>query len=518
MTVSKDMLHTAIINESKWSNRVAVDDGKRQISYELLRKEALGLAAVLQSYGLSHGDRVGLVLNRTVDAVVSVLAVMLCGAVYVPIDPRWPDTRKKQVLNSIDARIVLFDTDIDEELLGNQEGVLCFYIDHLLSISPGINYTAPINSSSFDIAYILFTSGSKGKPKGVMVSHQAALHFSSWAADYFEISQLDKIAGVSSFSFDLSIFDVFSTLSRGATLVLYDSALLALPSSLARRLESDSITIVYTVPTLLMLLESRGRVKDRKLDCIRLIIFAGETYPIPALDRLRKALPETIKYHNLYGPTETNVCTAYEITGAEVNVIPIGRPIPGVSVDYYHSAAAKMYQSDAFELIVYGETLMSGYWGMMDGDIWRYKNDSLEKGYRTGDVCHIDSSGQLIFLGRVDSQLKINGFRIEAGEVESVLQSDPDVAQAAVFGLERGDVGYGRMKACVVIREKSVDVEALKTRLYKLCRIHLPTNVYPSEIECVDSLPTTTSGKIDRITLMKLHSSRATFKSEGETV
>jgi amino acid adenylation domain-containing protein len=495
------LLHAPFLDAARrFPEQLAVVDGEQAVTYLELAQRVRAAALHLRRGGVAPGDRVGILLERSIDAVVALYASLALGAVYVPFDSRWPPLRRRELLESIGAKAVLLDeadslstasvplvltpselgAPIEEPLPGDQE--------------------APVTAGA--LAYILFTSGTTGMPKGVSVSHRAARYFVDWTRRELALARTDRIAGVSSFTFDLSIFDLFATLSCGATLYLYDHRKTVLSSSLARFLARQAITVLYTVPTTLSLLTARGGLARHDLGALRAVMFAGEPYPYGAFRRLHEALPAGVAYYNLYGPTETNVCTAYRLNGdeSESTGIPIGRPLPGTQIITLPVENASEYGGNAVELCVWGPSLMDGYWGETPDAAphWWHDPATGRRAYRTGDICRLDGNGNWIYLGRADGQIKVNGFRIEVQEVENVLLADPALAQCAVVAVQRPGHPYAQLVAYVVLREGA---ELNRPGLAAACAARLPNYMHPQDYVDAAELPTKVSGKTDRTAL-----------------
>src|SRR5262249_35423501 len=237
---------------------------------------------------------------------------------------------------------------------------------------------------------------------------------------------------------------------------------------------------------------------------LRAIMFAGEPYPYGAFRRLCEALPAGVAYYNLYGPTETNVCTAYRLNGdeSELTGIPIGRPLPGTQIIELPIEDALQYGGNAVELCVCGPSLMQGYWGEETDAAPHWWHDPVtgRRAYRTGDICRLADNGNWVFLGRADGQIKLNGFRIEVQEVENVLLADPAVAQCAVVAVQKPSDPCAQLIACLVLSE-AAEADGLRRRLATACTARLPNYMCPQDHLYVNELPTKVSGKIDRAAL-----------------
>lgn len=506
---------------ARFADRVAVHDDAGQISYAALGQRSAGLARTLQSKGVRPGDCVAVLLERSIDCIALILAILRSGAAYVPCDPRWPTLRKRQILELANPRLaVLRQAELDAVPGGQAAWVFEPGVDEPGLDEPGVAPAQGIDSTvdGEQLAYVLYTSGTSGIPKGVAVSHRAARHFTDWTVKEFGLQAQDRVAGVSSLTFDLSVFDLFSTLSAGATLYLYDHRKTVLSSSLSAFMERHAISVVYTVPTTLALLAARGRLKNRQLDALRLVLFAGEPFALHQFHQLQQLLPATVTYFNLYGPTETNVCTFHRIRGTEDSSrgIPIGRAIPLTRLHLQPSPLAREYAQDAGELHVFGPGLMRGYLAQ-DPDsqrCWVVDEASGERGYRTGDVCRWDAEGNLLFLGRLDSQIKVNGFRVETEEIERLIGADEAVEQCIVAAARKAGTGIALLVGFIVAKQDAEE-PALRERVMARCQRQLPAYQCPNDLMLIDGLPTTVSGKADRKALSAMYE-QATRQPAGE--
>ena len=496
-------LHEPFMRASRqFADRIAVQDDWGSISYAALRERSSGMALALRSKGVRPGDGVVLLLERSIDCIALLLAILRSGAAYIPCDSRWPMLRKRQILELARPRLAVL-RQAEADALPEGQAAWFFEPGTESDLAPDAASTSETDSAvdAERLAYVLYTSGTSGIPKGVAVSHRAARHFTDWTIAEFGLQEQDRVAGVSSLTFDLSVFDIFSTLSTGAALYLYDHRKTVLSSSLSAFMERHSISVMYSVPTTLALLAARGRLGSRQLDALRLVLFAGEPFAQHQFHRLREQLPASVGYFNLYGPTETNVCTFHRLRETEDGScgIPIGKAISQTRLHLHPSPQASDYAPDAGELQVFGPGLMSGYLGQDPDsqDCWVVDEASEQRGYRTGDVCRWDGEGNLLFLGRLDSQIKVNGFRVEIEEIESLVMADPAVEQCKVAAVKMASTDIALLVAFIVPTLPHFEDE-LRERIMARCRAQLPAYQCPNDLMLIDDLPTTVSGKTDR--------------------
>ncbi|MCU1463835.1 MAG: putative acyl-CoA synthetase [Acidimicrobiales bacterium] len=463
--------------------QVAIVDGERECSYEELDATANRLANGLIGRGVEPGDRVGLHLKKSVDAVAAIYATLKAGAVYVPLDPDAPAAR---VATVVDDGAIAHVVDAD-------------LVDRL---DRGPTDAPVVERRPDDLAYLLYTSGSTGRPKGVMLSHRNGTAFVEWAGREYRVGADDRLSSHAPLHFDLSIFDLFAAAAAGATLVLVPRQASMFPVELASFIERRGITVWYSVPSVLNALVRRGALARGALPELRLVMFAGEVFPTAPLRALMAAVPHA-RFANLYGPTETNVCTAGDVPALrrDDDVVPIGRPITGVEVVAVTDDGGLAGRGEVGELLVRGPTVAAGYWGDAAGTAARWvefpPGAGGDRWYRTGDLARTRADGAFEFAGRRDDQVKSRGYRIELGDVEHALQAHPLVAESAVVAVP-DELLTNRLKAFVVATSP-VTVHELLTDL----ATRLPRAMVPTEVELRSALPRTATGKIDRQQLLK---------------
>ncbi len=495
------------------------------MTYAELEEASTRLAALLWDSGVRSGDRVGIYLPKCIDAVVGIFGTLKADAVYVPIDPSSPPLRVAHILNDCGIRHLISSSRQHSHLLAAESGIRAPELDTLVLMDREPRVDGPpdhvgrvITLSEIDcvsaepcdsrrietdLAYILYTSGSTGVPKGVMVSHRAALTFIDWTYDHFSISERDIVSSHAPFHFDLSIFDIFTTIKAGGTIALVPPHLSAFPAALARWIQDQRITVWYSVPSALTLMLTRGNFSAYDYSALRLILFAGEVFPIKYLRELKAHT--RARLFNLYGPTETNVCTYYEvkdISPDRIAPVPIGKAIANYEVFALSEDGRPIERHEKGELFARGPGLMSGYWGdPAKTDRVLVPNPLAgpyaERACRTGDIVTLDDEGNYVYVGRRDHMIKSRGYRIELGEIETILYGHPAVSEAAVIALPDEEV-TNRIKAFIV-PERSDALTGDELQLY--CAERLPRYMVPEIIEFLESLPKTSTGKVDRQSL-----------------
>jgi amino acid adenylation domain-containing protein len=501
---------------------VAVVDGDRRVTYAELEATANRLAGLLREHGVARGDRVGLFLDKSLESIEAIYGILRAGATYVPLDPAAPPQRLAGIAANADLRLLFTGREKAElwsELLAHgapvETLVALNVLDHDVS-DPGITLltraaleahppetVAVEGREPSDLAYILYTSGSTGVPKGVMLSHANATSFVDWAAEEFEATEADVLSSHAPLHFDLSVLDLYVASKTGAALALVPGQLSLFPSELARWIRDTGITIWYSVPSILTLLVLRGKLQETQLPQLRTILFAGEVFPTKYLHALMQLLPH-VRFANLFGPTETNVCTWYEVPrweGEPPLSIPIGIPACGDETFAVLEDGSIAPAGEVGELYVRGPSVMQGYWGDAERTAatllpdWR--GDGLDRAagyptYRTGDLVRLDENGDWIFLGRRDNQIKSRGYRIELGDIEAALGLHPSVVECAVIPIP-DEVVTNRIKAYVVVRD-----DVSQDDLVAFVCERLPRYMAPELFEFRDELPRSSTGKVDR--------------------
>ncbi|HEX3151861.1 MAG TPA: amino acid adenylation domain-containing protein [Gemmataceae bacterium] len=470
----------------------------KAISYRQLQERSNRLAHFLKGRGVKSGDLVGVCLKRSADMIAAVLAVTKIGAAYVPLDSSYPRDRLAFMLEDTNAAVLLTQSalldrlpDVGDRLVNINE------IEAELSKQSTSDLEKTHTADS--IAYVIYTSGSTGKPKGVVVRHRAALNTIDWVNRTFGVTSKDRLLFVTSLSFDLSVYDIFGVLGAGGCLRMTDEQELKDPARLADILRTDHITMWDSAPAALQQLVpffSRGTPSHD----LKLVMLSGDWIPVTLPDQVRSAFPNA-KVMALGGATEAAIWSNWfpvDKVDPAWPSIPYGKPIRNAR---YHVLDKNLQPTPVGvpgELHIGGLCLAEGYLNRPELTAERFIADPFAPGerlYKTGDLARYMPDGNLEFLGRIDHQVKVRGFRVEMGEIETALGQHPAVRDSVVkpFRDDSGNVSL----AAYVVRKSPVETSDLAKHL----RAGLPDYMVPAAFVYLDVLPLTPNGKVDRAAL-----------------
>ncbi len=513
------LLHSAIEHAAERApEHDAVRFAGASLTYGELAVRAGRLASVLRDRGVRRGDRVGILAAKGLHSAVAIHGIMKAGAAYVPLDPMAPIDRLVMIakdcgirhLVSEPARSATVHAMIDAGIA--LDGVVGFE-EQKGAAGPGVSWdevdSAPgmsdvAGATELDLAYILYTSGSTGVPKGVVHTHRSALAFAEVAAHTYGLRAEDRVTNHAPLHFDLSTLDYFATAVAGGTTIVVSEAHTRMPASLAQLLDSERVSVLYAVPLALTQLALNGALERRDLSHLRWVLFGGEPFPPKHLKALMRALPQA-RFSNVYGPTEVNGVTHWELPSVETlsdEPLPIGRPFANVDLMVVDEHGDRALPGQPGELWARTPTMMQGYWNRPDLDASAFAETPgvgprPSVFHKTGDLVQVDADGVLHFLGRKDRQIKTRGYRVELDEVESVLLTHPAVEAGAVYGVPDA-MGSNVIEATVVLAPGSV---ASPSDLIAHTSRTLPRYALPEHLSIVDVLPRTSTDKIDRTAL-----------------
>jgi len=475
----------------------------RQLSYAELNRRANQLAHHLNTLGIAPEQVVGLCFERSPEMVIALLAVLKAGAAYLPLDPQYPRERLRFMLEDAGARLLLTSARhramVDELTSHTLPRIVVDSSTEVFDAEPAHNPASRVDFNN--LAYIIYTSGSTGRPKGVMVTHLGLVNYLSWACDFYGVSTGGGAPLHSPLGFDLSITSLFTPLLAGARLDLLPEAeqtLEALAAALTRRAETAYSLVKVTPAHLELLREMIGEAEQVRAS---VLVVGGEALSAESVCWWQQRAPR-MRIINEYGPTETVVgCSIYEVKQGErqIGSVPIGRAISNMELYVLDERMELLPVGVVGELYIGGVGVARGYAGRAEQTAERFVPHpfSAERGarlYRTGDRGRVRNDGEMEYLGRLDSQVKVRGHRIELGEVEAVLSRHESVSEVVVTALE--DVpGNNRLVAYVVAAEAGASpVGELRAYL----REQLPEYMIPSAFVMLEEMPLTPNGKVDR--------------------
>src|SRR6266542_1725005 len=398
--------HLLDVSASRFPHKVAVEESESgSICYRELARLSDRLRDRLREMGVGPGDRAGICMRKSADAVASLFGIMKAGGAYVPTDPTAPASRNAFIFHNCAVKVLIVEARLAEALRlefsqigfapemivleGTGAGVpLTKALDQLDAVSPASPVPSAVPDPS-QLAYILYTSGSTGRPKGVMLSHGNAACFIDWCSDVFQPNEHDRFSSHAPFHFDLSILDIYVSLKHGATLVLVEEQLGKEPARLAPWIAEKKITIWYSAPSILSLLAQFGQLEQHDYSSLRLVLFAGEVFPIKYF-KLLKSLWAHSRYFNLYGPTETNVCTCYEvprlIPESQTEPVRIGKACPYCNPLVVDESGSEVSRGAEGELCISGSSVLEGYWDLPGNTAKAFLSRGDARWYRTADI------------------------------------------------------------------------------------------------------------------------------------
>jgi amino acid adenylation domain-containing protein len=505
----------------RFPEKIAVTDGRSRITFGALAALSDSLSCFLKELGVSRGDRVAYFLRRSPDCILATMGILKSGAAYVPLDQKTPPERWRRIVEDASPTVLICHEDTLSETLkrdnalGLKHSIVClgsrecqngsaqnvFFLEEIMGAS--VTFASEVDWG--DLAQVLYTSGSTGMPKGVMITHGNIRNYIDWAIEYFGITAKDRLLGTAPFYFDMSTFDIFCALAAGATLSLATEDLLIFPEKLVRFMEQEKVTLWKGVASLLMYMSRAGVVRPSRLPDLRTVIYAGEPLNAHYLSQWMQAFPEKL-FFNGYGPTEaTGVSLCYHVKSVPdfEHPIPIGYPRTGMKVLVMGEDGQPVLPGEIGELCLAGPGLAKGY--LNDPEKTRKQFTESPTGYpdpgariyHTGDLVRQNEDGSFVFVSRKDHQVKWMGYRIELAEIETNLSAHPHVKDVAVLLADRS----GGLTELVAFFEADEAIES--AGLVRFLEKRIPIYMIPKRFIQIPCLPRNDRGKIARDELLK---------------
>lgn len=507
---------------ARFPDRDALSVGDERLTYRALERRARRIAATLDRHAPSGEGKLTAVLgHRHSTTFAGILGALMRGHGYVPLNPAFPAVRTGSMMQRSGCRALVVDPtgrEVLEELLDAVGAPLVVLLPDERDVSAlrlrwprhtilGAAHLASADAcvlgptSEDDIAYLLFTSGSTGQPKGVMVAHRNVVQFITLMTERYGIREDDRFSSTFDLTFDLSLFDMFCAWERGACVVVPSLHQKMLPAQYIRQ---NRLTVWFSVPSTGVMMSRLRMLKPGAFETLRWALFCGEALPAEVAARFAAAAPNAV-VENLYGPTELTIaCALYRWDPhsspdeSAHGIVPIGEPYPGMSALVVDESLRPVPRGEAGELLMTGPQMAPGYWQdeARTADAFVRPPGEERIFYRTGDLVRWPEGGPMIYLGRVDNQIKIQGYRVELGEIEAVLREESGAEVAVAIGWPRLDSGVEGIVGFV----GAPDADA--TAILERARARLPSYMRPSAIRLVSTFPLNANGKVDRKALL----------------
>ncbi len=480
----------------KTPNAVALVYGQQQMTYQETNHKANQLAYYLQSIKVGLGVKIGLYLEKSIDLIIGLLAILKTGAAYVPLDTEYPEDRLQFMIKDSEISMIISHSKSLKNTMLKFKNIVYLYLDLTITEKQPVNDLENIDFSGRSIAYIMYTSGSTGVPKGVRVTHKGLCNLaSSYKKDEFPISSKSRVLQFASISFDVAISDIIMALTNGASLFLGNKEESRPGKNLATFIQVNRITHIHLTPSTLAMLPT-----DKYVD-LKCIIVGGEAFSITLLDQWSRGR----HFFNSYGATETSVTVALAKFKAGCERVLIGKAINNTKIYILDANNQPVPDGVIGELCVVGASVAEGYWNRprltsekFMGNPFRLRHDNEDSiMYKTGDLARYLPCGNLEFFGRLDQQVKIRGYRIELAEIEVVLNRHPDVISSLVVIHEKAPDN----KLLVAYVASEMNELELSEQLYRILKDKLPNYMIPAIIMILNEFPKTQNGKINHMAL-----------------
>jgi D-alanine--poly(phosphoribitol) ligase subunit 1 len=505
-----------------WSTnpeKIVLVDGQRSLTYQILHSDSNRIANCLVENRVERQDRVLICMSRSSLVIMAIIGVLKADAIYVPVDAKSPIERILRIAKDCQPSAIVYDEPLAEaiEAVKNRLTTIRLFLqlEHK-SNSPKVFTMLRVNGQEnshcdfkkpaylnidADAAYILYTSGSTGSPKGVIVSHLNVINYIEWAVDYYNICTEDRILCTAPFQFDMSTFDIFTVLKTGATLCIAPDSCLLFPNKLLDMMEKEEVTLWKGVSSLLAYLSTTGCLKPERIPSLRKVLFGGEILPTKHLINWMKTYPTKL-FYNVYGPTEaTGISACYQVENVPTSIdeaIPIGKACSNTEIFILTDENRLANIGESGELCIRGSGLSIGYWNDEEKTAKAFIRNPFghshsDRLYRSGDLARMREDGIIEYLGRKDFQVKFMGYRIEIFEIENAILSLEHIDRAAVLLCNSSMSEIPELTAFIE-SQKLIDKDLILRALSQV----LPNYMLPRQIVQLERIPLTDRGKTDR--------------------
>ncbi|HHU63230.1 MAG TPA: amino acid adenylation domain-containing protein [Clostridiales bacterium] len=468
-------------------DNVAVVFEDKQLTYSQLNERANQLARLLRRNGVKPDDIVGIMVRRSVEMIIGIMAIIKAGGCYLPIDPEYPIDRIHYMLKDSDTKVLLTEKTLMSRL--NYSGIVIDVYNE--EIKKECKTNLEIVNKPNDLVYVIYTSGSTGNPKAVMIEHKALINFIENVAGLLDYKPGTTVVSVTTMSFDIFVFEIFPSLARGLKIVVANEQQQKIPELLSELIIKEKVEKILTTPSRMHLL-AFGQSNIECFNVLKEIVLGGEPFPQKLLERLKSITNARII--NMYGPTEATVyCTFKDLT--HTDDINIGKALDNYKIYILDKYLNPMPIGVQGELCIGGESLARAYLNRDELTREKFVPNPFEPGtriYKTGDLARWYPQGEIECLGRMDNQVKIRGYRIELGEIEEHLLKQDGVEKAVV--IDREDINGRKYICAYLVCDNDVTDTQLKTALSQ----ELPSYMVPSSFIRLDKLPLNPNGKVDR--------------------
>jgi D-alanine--poly(phosphoribitol) ligase subunit 1 len=499
------LLFYSITAEAPESSAILFSEYEK-VSYRELNCLSNQIARYLLDQKIRKNDVVGIFNNKTKESFALMLACIKIGAIYVNLDNTSPFERLKKIIDKCNPALLSYDQTTTQKLIKDFEirqlDIISKSFHTSLESFPETNLDFTSSICSDNPAYIMFTSGSTGFPKGAVMTHQNLLNFIRWTKQTYHIERSDILTNVNPMYFDNSVFDFYASLFNGASMAAVDAETVGEAKKLVSYIDKIKATIWFSVPSLLVYLFTMKALTKEVFKNVRVITFGGEGFPKPKLKFLFDLYADRLRIVNVYGPTEcTCICSAYDVKADDfkdmINLAPLGFLAPNYD---YLILDDDNNEAECGELVLGGPQVGLGYYNDPERTEKSFIQHPFIKNYRktlykTGDIVRKDKNGIIHILGRADNQIKYMGYRIELEEIEAAFNTLEYINEVGVV-YEKFDDGLGQIKAFVTLKSH-VSIESIREEIRKI----LPPYMIPRIITILDSMPRNQNGKIDRVTL-----------------